>query len=477
MPPVHLHWIPIVEALLIGILVGAQREAVKPSGHIGVREFVIIAIIGSLCGMLENNYLTASAVVSILVYLTTFRFRAENLEGSGFTTDLAILAVFCLAFAGSSDDFEHGQTTAIGLSIILTLFLEAKDKLQRFFRETITAVEFSDTLRFLALIFIIYPLLPAGDMGPYDAFNFQRIWMFVILVSSVSFVGYFFEKFLGQSIGIKLTAILGGLASTTATTQAFAKDMKEEPAAEQSFWQATALANAVQFPRILAFLSVVSPKLAVVAAWPLIAAGGAGFAIAALIRVPKVEGTKDKTGQIELGNPFTLGPALKFGAVLAIIIFCTKAATVIFGTHSLIWTSCIGGLMDVDAIVVTVADLFHWSRVDDRLAITSILLATLMNAIFKTATAFTSGTKRFGIKVGLTFVAMFAAAFVTLLVHTPQGHTSGDSTTINTGSNGTSDTTRTTGSGGGSDTTGNGIGTDSTSTTGSGGGNSNIGGP
>lgn len=390
----------------------------------GVREFVIIAIVGSLCGMMENNWLTISAVLAIVVFLTTFRLRNSNMEGSGFTTDLAILAVFCLAFAGSSDDFEHGQTTAIGLSIILTLFLEAKDKLQRFFRETITSVEFSDTLRFLALIFIIYPLLPSGDMGPYDAFNFQRIWMFVILVSSVSFVGYFFEKFLGQSIGLKLTAVLGGLASTTATTQAFSRDMHEEPEAEDVFWQATTLANAVQFPRILAFLSVVSPKLAVVAVWPLLAAGGVGFLLAALLtlikKVPKEEDkTKDKAGNIELGNPFTLGPALKFGAMLAVIIFLAKASTVNFGTHSLIWTSCLGGMMDVDAIAVTVADLFHTGQVDNRLAITSMLLAALMNAIFKTGIAFTTGSKRFGLKVGLTFVAMFAAAFVVLLVHAP----------------------------------------------------------
>ncbi len=418
MPPVHLHWIPIIEALLIGILVGAQREAVKPSGHIGVREFVAIAMVGSLCGMMENNWLTVSSMFSILIFLTAFRFRESTIEGSGFTTDLAILAVFCLAFAGSSDDFEHGQTTAIGLAIILTLFLEAKDKLQRFFRETITTVEFSDTLRFLALIFIIYPLLPPGDLGPYDAFNFQRIWMFVILVSSVSFVGYFFEKFLGQSIGIKLTAILGGLASTTATTQAFAKEVKEDPSTELAYWQATSMANAVQFPRILAFLSVVSPKLAVVAVAPLIAAGGVGFLIASLTKVPQ-EKPVDKSRTIDIGNPFTLGPALKFGAVLAVIIFLTKASTVIFGTHSLIWTSCIGGMMDVDAIAVTVADLYHKSQVDNRLAITSLLLATLMNAIFKTACAFTSGSKSFGLKVGFTFVAMFAAAFIVLLVHSP----------------------------------------------------------
>src|SRR5262249_27141221 len=151
-------------------------------------------------------------------FVTAFRLRARAIEQSGFTTDLSMLAVFCLAFIGSTLDWAHGRVTAVGLAIILAFFLEAKDKLRAFFRDTLTSVEFSDTLRFLALIFIVYPLLPEGDYGPYLAFNPQRIWMFVILVSSVSFVGYFFDKFLGQTVGLELTAVLGGIASTTAAT-------------------------------------------------------------------------------------------------------------------------------------------------------------------------------------------------------------------------------------------------------------------
>lgn len=411
----HLNWIPIIESLLIGILVGAQREAVKPTSHIGVREFVIVAILGSLCGMVENHFLTCSVVFGLIVFLMSFRYRSE--EASGFTTDLALLAVYCLAFSGSCDDFEHGQTTAVGLTIVLTVILEAKEKLRRFFQETLTSVEFSDTLRFLALIFIIYPLLPPNDMGPFYAFNAQRIWLFVILVSSVSYVGYFFEKFLGRSIGIKLTALLGGLASTTAATTAFAKDVKEAPHMEQTYWQACTLSNAVQFPRILAFLSVVSPNLAVVALWPLMAAGITGFALAALTKVPKSTEPPNQTKKtIELGNPFMLGPALKFGAILAVIIFFTKAASDIFGAHSLVWTSCLGGLMDVDAIAVTVADLFHWGKIDSKLAVLSLLLATLMNAIFKCGVSFTSGTKGFGMKMLGSFSLMFGVAFAVLFL-------------------------------------------------------------
>lgn len=413
----HLNWIPIIESLLIGILVGAQREGVKPTSNIGVREFVVVAILGSLCGMVENSFLTCAVVIALIVFLMSFRFRSD--EGAGFTTDLAMLSVFCLAFAGSCDDFEHGQTTAVGLTIVLTVILEAKEKLRKFFQETLTPVEFSDTLRFLALIFIIYPLLPSGDMGPYYAFNAQRIWLFVILVSSVSYVGYFFEKFLGKSIGIKLTALLGGLASTTAATTAFAKDVKDAPHLEQTYWQACTLSNAVQFPRILAFLSVVSPNLALVACWPLMGAGIAGFALAALTKVSKVDPASDPDQThkkvIELGNPFMLGPALKFGAILAVIIFFTKAASDIFGAHSLIWTSCLGGMMDVDAIAVTVADLFHVGKIDSHLAVLSLLLATLMNAMFKCGVAYSTGTRQFGIKMMMSFALMFGVAFAVLL--------------------------------------------------------------
>jgi uncharacterized membrane protein (DUF4010 family) len=412
----NLTWLPIIESLLIGVLVGAQREAVKPGGNLGVREFVLVAAIGSLCGSLQSGWLTISAVTAIVVFLTMFRFRSKDAEGSGFTTDLSMLAVFCLTYAGSQSDFEHGRTTAIGLAIILTFFLEAKDKLRRFFHETITSVEFSDTLRFLALIFIVYPLLPEGDFGPYSAFNPQRIWMFVILVSSVSFVGYFFDKFLGQSVGLRLTAVLGGIASTTATTTAFSKELREDPENELAYWQAATIANAVQFPRLLAFLSVVSPKMVMEAWGPFLAAGAAGVLLALLIRVPKGTAVETKKQEIELRNPLTLGPALKFGALLAVIIFLNKAAAFEFGDKSLPWTSAIGGLMDVDAIAVSVADLFHSGQVDPALAVASLLLAVLTNAIFKTTVATTTGSQKFGMKMGISFAVMLGSAAAVILL-------------------------------------------------------------
>ncbi len=76
-------------------------------------------------------------------------------------------------------------------------------------RETITAQEFNATLGFVTVVLVIYPLLPAGTFGPYAFFSPRQVWMFVILISSISYIGYFLEKFLGEEKGLVYTAILG----------------------------------------------------------------------------------------------------------------------------------------------------------------------------------------------------------------------------------------------------------------------------
>jgi uncharacterized membrane protein (DUF4010 family) len=92
-----------------------------------------------------------------------------------------------------------GAPLSIGATIVVVAFLEAKAWLHKLVRETITEREFNDTLIFLALILVIYPVLPEGQFGPYGFIEPRKIWLFVILVSSISYVGYFLEKFLGTS--------------------------------------------------------------------------------------------------------------------------------------------------------------------------------------------------------------------------------------------------------------------------------------
>ena len=51
----------------------------------------------------------------------------------------------------------------------------------------------------------------------------------MILISSLSLVGYVLTRLLGPSRGVALTGLTGGLASSTAVTLSFAKEGREKP--------------------------------------------------------------------------------------------------------------------------------------------------------------------------------------------------------------------------------------------------------
>ena len=72
----------------------------------------------------------------------------------------------------------------------------------------------------LVIVLIVLPLLPDRALDPYDAFNPYKVMFLVILISGISFVGYFLTKFLGPEKGLGLTGLLGGLTSSTAVTAA-----------------------------------------------------------------------------------------------------------------------------------------------------------------------------------------------------------------------------------------------------------------
>ena len=394
----------IAEALLVGFLIGAQREASQGEGHPGVRDFVLISLIGAICGLLQNPWLIAASLVSVTAMLGAFYFQVR--PRAGITTEMAALATYCLGFMVASPDPRFGAPLAIGIAIVVVAFLEAKRSLHKLVRETITEVEFNDTLRFLAIIFIVYPILPAGEFGPYLFLAPRKIWAFVILVSSVSYAGYFFQKFLGPKRGLKLAGVLGGLASTTAATASFARSSSDEPENRLLYAQAAVIANAMQFPRVLLILAVVSPPLARAVLLPLGVMTVAGLTWGLLMgRMSRME-----VGQpsVRLRNPFRLLPALQFGVLFGAILFASKAASAVFGKAALYWTSALGGSLDVDAVALSVTDLLGRGDLSAATGATCVLIALLANAVVKTAIALYGGAPAFARNVAAAFVLMFA---------------------------------------------------------------------
>ncbi len=394
-------------ALLIGFLIGAEREfsRAEMERQPGVRDFILIALTGSLCGLLGSVWLTVTALAAIAALLAVFHYQSP--ERSGITTEMAAVATFCLGYLTSAPEATFGPTLAVGLTVTITILLEAKRALHHFIRKTITEQEFTDTLRFLALVFIIYPVLPAGGLGPEGVFVPRQVWLFVILVSSVSYVGYFVEKFLGPRAGARLAGLFGGLASSTAATASLARTCAEEPENAGLYWQAVLLANTVQFPRVLVILSAVNPALGQALAAPLAAMTAAGLLLTRLTGRPTA--AEGQRPALRVRNPLRLGPALRFGALFGVIVLLEKAAAAAAGNTGVVTVSALGGAADVDAAALSLADLAHAGRLPLGTAALGALLALAANAVVKTALAAQSGAPGLARRLALSFVAIFSA--------------------------------------------------------------------
>jgi uncharacterized membrane protein (DUF4010 family) len=411
-PPLPVAASGLLEALLIGLIIGAQREAQKESSQAGLRDFLLIALTGGICGLIGQIALTIAALAAIVVFLSVYYVRADRREG--ITTEMAAVATYVIAVLAATPGESGSSQLAVGAGVVIVVLLEAKRWLHRLVRETITETEFNDTIWFLAIIFIIYPLLPEGAFGPYDAFRPRQIWLFVILVSSISYVGYFLQRFLGPRRGLLLTSVLGGLASTTATTLAFAREVRDKPEAIDTYWSSTVVANAIQFPRIVLILYVVNRELALAAAVVLLAMTAVGLAIGLLLY--RRAGAFVHRQEGSTGNPFRLAPALKFGAIFAAIMFLSEMASAEFGGQGLYFASAIGGAVDADAVTVSAASLQGSGSVGIGVATGVILLALLMNGLLKTSLAAYAAGMKFGWRVAVGFVIMFGVGGLTLFI-------------------------------------------------------------
>lgn len=400
-------WVAMGESLLIGLIVGIERESDKEERHAGLRDFVSIGLAGGLCGILGQAWLTAAALAALTAMLVIFRVQTP--QRTGITTELAAVVTFLLCVLAASQGLAYGAPLAIALTVVLALFLDAREPLRRLARETLSEQEYWDTLRFLAVIFVILPILPNEDFGPFGGFNPYRTWLFVILVCGINFLGYFFQKFLGGRRSLALTAIAGGIGSSTASTLAFSRLAASQPEAARSWAYAAVLANVILNARAAAILWLVGRPL-LPAALPVLAVMTAAGLLWAWRLRPGTAAGQGAEPLLVLGNPLRLVTGIQFGLLFAAVRFLARAADALYGSSGVLASSAAGGSVDVDAILFSLAGLFRDARIDAQTAVWAILVALAANAAVKTALAWRFAGPRFGRQVAGAFLVMFSAA-------------------------------------------------------------------
>ena len=77
--------------------------------------------------------------------------------------------------------------------------------------------------RYAVIAGAVLPFLPSGHYGPLGAWNPQKLWLVVVLVTGFSFLGYVANRIFGERHGTIATALIGGAYSSTAVTQSLAQ--------------------------------------------------------------------------------------------------------------------------------------------------------------------------------------------------------------------------------------------------------------
>lgn len=403
-------------ALLIGALIGLEREFYQQKegapDFAGIRTFSLIALLGSVSSFLADDFGIVLAALALggLILMTTVSYSGALVRSKtepGITTEVAAVLTF---FFGVLVMGDHALV-AIALAVVTSLFLTLKGRLHEFIRN-MSPEDIHVTLQFALVAAVILPLLPNRTIDPWGWFNPFQTWLMVVFVSGIGFSGYVLMKILGPSQGINLMGILGGLASSTATTISFSSASRTHPNMAHHYARAVVLASTVMFPRVLFLILVIYPPLVLEVIIPLIAMSLTGLLF---IFVTQRDGLREKATvdqPVKVTNPLKLSTAIKFGLLFAFVLVVVDYAQSLLGPSGVYLASLLTGLTDVDAITLSVTRLADSAQLTSNVAGTAVIIAAIMNTVSKGAISYFSGSPELRRPVIQAFFLMVLAGVI-----------------------------------------------------------------
>ena len=408
-------------ALLIGILIGMQREYAysnRSAGGLfaGARTFALMSLFGASAALLADLFHAPWVFIGLICLLgvmviVAYFVSATERDEIGLTSEVA--ALITILIGGIC--YLHSVEFAVALGVVTTVLLAVKWELRQFVK-VITQDDVFATLQFAVITAIVLPILPDKAFGPppLNVLNPYQVWKMVVFISGINFLGYILVKVVGPKKGIGLSGLLGGLASSTATTLSFSQRSQTQESLDKPFAVAIIAGWVLMFFRVIVEVAVVNNRL-LPEIWPVMTAMGFSGLLYALYLYLSQSAVDEE--ELNLSNPFELGPAIKFGLIFALVLFVTKAAEVYIGEKGLYFTSFLAGLADVDAITLSIADL---TKSGQGIALstgrTAIILAAISNTAAKGVLVFSLGSRSLRKYIWPVMVIMLAIGLVFIFI-------------------------------------------------------------
>lgn len=422
----------VLISLGIGGIIGLERqrhqEAYGREGEaLGMRTFALASLLGTVSVLAEDVvagmlWITGAGFCLIILAYLFFEFR-ERETMPGITTEVAALLVFVIGAL-----VPEMPVFAAALGVVVAIILSLKDYTHGLV-EKLSEAEVAAALKFLLVSVVLLPLLPNEPVDPWGIYNPWELWLLVVIISGISFVGYFAIRFLGRRRGIALTGVLGGLASSTAVTLAMSQRVKEtddDRVVRLAATFAILIANAIMSVRVTIVVAAINPQLLGDLWLPVVAMALPGSAVAGYLwwklarDTPsgEVDMENRERAELDISNPFRLVPALKFALLFIVIIGLVHVAREYFGSQGTYAAAFLSGLVEANAISIALARMEEAASIPVSLAVRGIVIAILANSFIKAGLGAVLGSRKLGVWVAIGLVPMLvagiAAAFLLL---------------------------------------------------------------
>lgn len=401
-------------ALLLGAIIGLERgwdARDQKSGEriAGIRTFALVGLLGGISALLARE-ITEWAFPVLLVSvvamaIVAYSERLEHIRNFSITGMVGMVLTFCFGAVAVAVD----PVIATAAAVVTAIILDNKQEIHGWVNK-LKEHELDAALKLLLISVVMLPLLPNEKMGPGGVLNPREIWWMVVMIASISFVGYFAIRVAGTRKGILFTSLFAGLSSSTALTLHFARQASKTPQLNAQFATGILIACGTMFPRILVYCLVINPDLLPSLIWPVLV-------MTALLYGPALFIWRKNDRELQVSqptlnqNPLDLSSALVFGALLTAILLMGEFLGNWLGDAGIYFLAATSGIADVDAITLSLTRMSNNSLAMGT-AVIGIVIAAATNNLVKSALAGFVGNRQIGLLVGGPMVLSLAAGLL-----------------------------------------------------------------
>ena len=373
-------------AAFLGAFLGLWREMQDQkknrNSFMGLRTMAILCLLGTLSTLFPQFPFLPLIFFGTIATLVAIGHAHGNftMNRIGMTSELAALLTF---FIGVLVGFEQ-QTLAILLTVFLGGMNAFRDTLHKF-AKTLETHEWMGLFQLVALSGALLPFLPRTAIDPWGVFVPFNIWLLIMLISGIGFVGYFLIKYLGARGGIPLTGFLGGLVSSTAVTISMATRSRETNL-PRIFTGGILVSLATMQVRVVVEILILgsSDAFSFLAIPIVMSVASSLFAVYFFWKSKnKKSSFFRKPERVKLHSPFEIVPALKFGLIFVGVLFMLALGQKYFGNSGVYVTAFLSGVVDIDAIVLSSLESVRLGELSSAVAYNAIAVALFTNTIVK----------------------------------------------------------------------------------------------